>query len=181
MCDNTTAITYVNEMGEIKSLVCNSVCTDIWNWCISNDIWITCAHIPGKTNVLTDAAPRNFNDRLEWKLNPKIFKELCIVFGTPSIDLFASRLNKQLDRFCSWTPDPEAEHIDAFTLNWASFDLIYLFPPFYVITRCLQKMREERAKGWIVVPMWTSQPWMGPLLQMLVKAPRIITQKKNVL
>lgn len=181
MCDNTTAIAYVNEMGGTKSIVCNSICIDIWNWCISNDIWITCAHIPGKKNVLADEASRNFNDRHEWKLNPKIFKELCVVFGTPSIDLFASRLNKQIDCFCSWRPDPEAKHVDAFTLNWASFDLIYLFPPFSLITRCLQKMREERAKGWMVVPMWTSQPWMGPLLQMLIKAPRLITQKTNVL
>ncbi|XP_045131606.1 UPF0565 protein C2orf69 homolog isoform X10 [Portunus trituberculatus] len=59
------------------------------------------------------------------------------------------------------------------------------FPAHHVLvikpSRCLQKMREERAKGWIVVPMWTSQPWMGPLLQMLVKAPRLITQKTNVL
>lgn len=181
MCDNTTAIAYVNEMGGTKSLVCNSICIDIWNWCISKDIWVTCAHIPGKDNVLADAASRNFNDRHEWKLDPQLFQELCVIFGTPSIDLFASRLNKQLDCFCSWTPDPEAKYVDAFTLNWASFDLIYLFPPFSLITRCLQKMKEERAKGWIVVPMWTSQPWMGPLLQMLVKAPRLITQQTNVL
>ena len=45
----------------------------------------------------------------------------------------------------------------------------------------LQEMREERAKGWTVVPMWSSNPWMGPLLPMVVKAPRIITQKTNVL
>lgn len=47
-CDNITAITYVNEMGGTRSLMCNEVAILIWDWCIANDAWITCSHIPGK-------------------------------------------------------------------------------------------------------------------------------------
>lgn len=54
--------------------------------------------------------------------------DLCDVFGTPSIALFASRLNKQVVSFCSWKPDPEAEYFDSFSLNWAQFELSHLSP-----------------------------------------------------
>lgn len=128
-CDNMTTVHYVNEMGGLKSAMCNDICLKIWEMCEKNDIWITCSHIPGKVNCLADAASRKFNDRHEWKLNEDIFKEICKIFGVPNIDLFASRLNKQVPRFCSWKPDPEAEHFDAFSICWSQFELIYVFPP----------------------------------------------------
>ena len=180
-CDNTTATTYVNEMGGTKSLACNDIATDIWDWCISNNAWITCSHIPGRENLQADLASRVVNTRLEWKLNVQVFRHLCGVFGTPNVDLFASRLNNQVPSFCAWKPDPGASYIDAFSLHWARFELSYLFPPFSLITRCLQKFRAEEARGWMVVPLWLSQPWMGVLLRLLIDHPRLITQRKGVL
>lgn len=180
-CDNTTAINYVNEMGGTKSPVCNALATEIWDWCREHSAWITCSHIPGKDNTIADRQSRTFNDRHEWKLNEKVFQLLCGVFGTPVIDLFASRLNKQIATFCSWHPDPEAGYSDAFSINWADFELSYIFPPFSLITRCLQKLRAEGARGWMIVPMWLSQPWMGTLLGMLVDHPRLIAMRRGVL
>lgn len=180
-CDNTTAMTYVNEMGGTRSQVCNVIAGHIWQWCVDNGAWITCSHIPGKDNTLADLASRKVNDRHEWKLDIHLFQQLCGIFGTPVVDLFASRLNRQVDLFCSWKPDPEATYFDAFSLNWARFGLCYIFPPFSLITRCLQKMRAEGATGWIVVPLWMSQPWLGTLLRMLVDHPRVIMEKHGVL
>lgn len=176
-CDNTTAISYVNEMGGSKSQTCNNISIEIWDWCVGNNSWIICSHIPGKDNVIADIASRKINDRHEWKLGENIFRELSQVFGTPSIDLFASRINKQVSTFCSWKPDPEAKYFDAFSFKWTQFQLCYIFPPFSLITRCLQKLKAEVAKGWMVVPLWTSQPWMGTLLQLLVDHPRLIMGK----
>ena len=51
--------------------------------------------------------------------NPKVFQQICQSLGPLQIDLFASRLTKQLPRYYSWRPDPEAEATDAFTQNWA--------------------------------------------------------------
>lgn len=180
-CDNSTAVSYVNEMGGTRSLTCNDISLLIWDWCVDNDVWITCSHIPGKANYEADAASRTFNAWHEWKLDVKVFSSLCHIFGTPSIDLFASRLNKQIPIYCSWKPDPEATYFDAFSLNWRDFALPYLFPPFSLITRCLQKMWAEQVKGWMVVPLWRSQPWMGRLLHMLIDHPRLLRKSKNVL
>lgn len=161
--------------------MCNDICLKIWEICEENDAWITCSHVPGKVNGLADVASRKLNDRHEWKLDENIFKEICEIFGVPNIDLFASRLNKQVPRFCSWKPDPEAEHFDAFSICWSQFELIYISPPFALIARCLQKIRAERARGWMIVPMWPSQPWMGTLVTMLIKEPRLIRRGLNVL
>lgn len=180
-CDNTTAVTYINEMGGTKSMACNRVCIDIWNWCLDNQAWITCSYIPGSENFLPDTASRKFNDRHEWKLDEHIFSKLCSIFGIPNIDLFATRLNRQVSQFCSWRPDPETKYCDAFTLNWENFGLVYIFPPFSLIARCLQKLRAERARGWMIVPLWPTQPWMGTLLRLLVEDPRIIKRQKKVL
>ena len=82
-----------------------------------NDVWTTCSHVSSKVNLLADAASSKFNDIHEW--NEDAFKELCKEFGVPSIDLFASRLNKQVPRFCSWKPYPDSEHFDAFSIYWS--------------------------------------------------------------
>ena len=35
----------------------------------------------------------------------------------PEIDLFTSRLNKQLHRYASWMTDPDALYIDAMSIS----------------------------------------------------------------
>lgn len=87
-------------MGGIKCEICNDICINIWEWCVEHKAWIICSHIPGKENFLADTPSRKFNDKHEWKLDENIFGDICKIFGLPSIDLFASRLNKQVKRFC---------------------------------------------------------------------------------
>lgn len=75
---------------------------------------------------------RSFSDSTEWKLNEKVFNEICNTFFYPDIDLFASRLNRQLENYISWFPDPQAIKSDAFSINWSEF-IPYIFPPFSLI------------------------------------------------
>ena len=105
-----------------------------------NNVWNTCSLVSGKVNLLAEAASRKFNDIHEWKLNEDIFKELCGDFVVPIIDLFASGLYKEVPCFCSWKPDLDAEHFDAFSIHWSQFEMIYAFPPFALIARCLGKI-----------------------------------------
>ena len=48
MCDNTTAVSYISNMGGIKSTECNKISRDIWLFCIQNSIWASVSHISGK-------------------------------------------------------------------------------------------------------------------------------------
>jgi hypothetical protein len=50
----------------------------------------------------------------------RLAKALKDLDYSPSIDLFASRINKQFDTYVSYRPDPQASAVDAFTLIWSS-------------------------------------------------------------
>ena len=158
MADNTTAVSHINNMGGTQSLMCNSITKDIWTWCYARDIWISAAHIPGVLNVEADSASRQFNDALEWMLKPSIFKFVTNVFGMPTIDLFASRNNRQIDKYVSWKPEPDAFAIDAFSLNWAK-GFPYIFPPFSVLGMTISKIRREKVSSILIIPNWPTQTW----------------------
>jgi hypothetical protein len=164
--DNTTAVAYINNMGGSVSKKCNAESKALWEWALSKDIWISACHIPGVQNVTADVQSRLLEEEKEWKLNKVTFNKICKKFGSPTIDLFASRIAHQLENYVSWKPDPQAVHIDAFSMKWNSF--FYAFPPFSVVDRCIQKIQMEGGEGILVVPRWTTRPWWAQLQKMTV-------------
>ena len=56
-----------------------------------------------------------------------IFKEICKVFWTPDIELFASRIPHQVPVYLAWKPDPFSKRTDAFQLSWRNLKG-YSFP-----------------------------------------------------
>ena len=178
--DNTTAVAYINNMGGTKSLACNLMAKTIWNWCIAKNIWISAIYLPGRDNTIADQKSRKFNDNLEWMLAPNVFEQICSIFGTPDIDLFATRLNTQLKRYISWHPDPGAESCDAFSVDWQQY-YVYAFPPFSLILRCLRKLELDSGEGIMIVPNWPTQPWFPLLLAMLVEEPLYLPNDQKLL
>lgn len=175
MIDNTSAVGMINKMGSAKSDSCNKLVFKIWQFCIKNNIWLTAAHIPGCNNVVADWESRNFSKQdMEWMLDPNILKSsLSDLQFKPDIDLFASRLNNQFDVYCSFKPDPGAAHVDAFSISWSNLDF-YCFPPFSCILSVLQKIKQEKATGVVVVPQWPTQSWYPVLMSMLCKPPVLL-------
>ncbi len=126
MIDNSTAVAYVNNMGGVRSKTCNEMAKTLWLWAVEKNLWLTATYIPGILNVEADQESRQFHDKTEWKLDPLVFTLITSQFGSPDIDLFASRLNTQIEKFVSWRPDPDASYVDAFTIDWNPF-LFYAF------------------------------------------------------
>jgi len=113
--DNSTAVSYIsNQGGSIVSLLKET--QEIWLWCNSRNIFISSVHIAGKNNITADYMSRNFSDSTEWKLNESTFTNICANLFYPDVDLFASILNKQLNKYVSWFPDPKAVTPDAFSI-----------------------------------------------------------------
>lgn len=126
------------------------------------------AHIPGKSNITADKLSRKFNDDLEWALDVGILCQIENVFGEIDIDLFASRLNAKADLYVSRYPEPEAYAIDAFTLDWSSKHL-YIFPPFSLLPRILQKLMSDQGTAVLIAPIWTTQSFWPKLMSMLIE------------
>ena len=45
--DNTTAVSYINNMGGIRSEPLNTLAKKIWHWCMSREIWLSAQYVPG--------------------------------------------------------------------------------------------------------------------------------------
>ena len=117
--DNTSAVAYVNRLGGTRSLVLSNLALDLWEWALSQNIFLSAEHLAGRMNVMADWQSRHFTDSSNWRLCPEVFQALMQVRGPCAKDLFADRLNTQLPRFCSWKPDPMALAVDALQQDWS--------------------------------------------------------------
>ena len=112
-----------------------------------------------------DFFSRKFSDSTEWMLKNDIFLRVCRQFFIPEVDLFVSRLNKRTSSYVSWFPDPEAFHFDAFTLDWSGL-LPYIFPPFNLTGRVLNKVIQDKVeKAILIFSLWRAQTWFPVLLE----------------
>lgn len=181
LCDNTTAVSYIQAMGGTRSVSCNEITQQIWHWCVDRNIILSIAHIPGVRNVEADRASRKFSDRTEWSLQPDVFAKLISLLKvTPTIDLFASRLNKKVERFVSWRPEPAAIAVDAFQISWGE-EISYVFPPFCLLAKCLHKVECDRARAIIIAPWWPTQPWFAHLTHLICCRPVRLPQRPDLL
>ena len=178
--DNSTAVCYINAMGGTKSIECNTLAKTLWEFCMENEIWLTACHLPGSLNIEADKQSRVFNERTEWHLKPTIFDKITQKLGKPEIDLFASRLNCQLPLYVSWKPDPGAIHVDAFSMPWNN-KYVYMFPPFCLISRSLQKLEKDKGNALMIAPIWPTQVWWPNLMRMLVATPLKLPCHKDLL
>ena len=177
--DNSTTVSCLNKMGSCKPNL-NNVTREIWLFCAKRNLSLTICHIAGSANTIADTLSRRHMDELEWKLNPQIFNRVSDLFGPFDMDMFASRINCQLDKYVSWKPDPKALFIDAFTLKWENY-YPYCFPPFSLIGRVLQKVEHEKTDICLIVPLWKSQTWFPKLGNLLVEHPVLLPQRQHTL
>lgn len=127
LMDNITAVTYVNKMGGTWSPILSSLAFELWSRCLQCQNSIMARHIQGIQNLQADQESCTVVDHSDWKLKPEIFQCIQRLWGPQEIDLFASRLSYQIPRYASWRPDPGAETVDVFTLDWAQLTG-YAFP-----------------------------------------------------
>ena len=71
-------------------------------------IWVECQHW----------GSRNATDLSDWKLHQKVFLKITKLLGTPTVDLFPSRLCHQLPQYMAWKPDPSSFATDAMQQDW---------------------------------------------------------------
>ena len=80
-------------------------------------------------------------------LNPAVFLQIIKNSNCfPMIDIFASRLNHQVDKYISWLPDPGSVSADAFSISWSNINF-YAYPPLSMIGAALTKFSAGSCHG----------------------------------
>lgn len=122
--DNATAVACINKMGGSKSPKLNLLAQDICHWCVQRKLWVSATLIAGRLNTSADSKSQTFQDRHEWTLNRAVFVDIMFSYPELNIDFFATRLNNQLELYCSWKPDPGRAFVDALTIDWGKFNFM---------------------------------------------------------
>ena len=177
--DSVSAVAYVRDMGGMHNSLMNKLAKDIWDFAVKNNFWISISYVPSSEND-ADFGSRHLSTRTEWTLPVPVFQKLVHRTFLPSIDLFASRLNAKLERYVSWFPDPYSVDVDSLLRDWHD-DIPFLFPPFSLLSRCLQKLvADSVTKALIVFPLWPTQHWFPRLLHMVTSTIYLLPDKPAI-
>ena len=132
----------------------HEIAVKIFHTCLMCDIALEAQWLPRSENHLADCLSKavDFDD---WKLNPQMFNLIDQKWGPFSVDRFSSNYNNQIERFNSRFWCPEAEAVDAFSVNWAD-DINWVCPPVCLIIPTIRHMCQCNAKGTLIIPCWRS-------------------------
>jgi hypothetical protein len=144
--------------GSRRTSLCD-ILKDIFWLCMSAHILLQLVWVPRGENTDADELSK-IEDRDDWCLNPRWFRECESRWGTHTVDRFASDLNAQCPRFFSRFHCPGCEGVDSFGYHWGRpGERNWINPPFGLIGRVLRKLRSDRATASVVIPVWPSRPW----------------------
>jgi len=99
--DNRTAVFYVNRMGGTHSPIMSRLAIQFWRWWLEKNLSLSAEYLPGVDNCIADEESRLIQSSAEWQLHHAVFQQIIAVFGKCTVDLFASRLNAQLNQHVS--------------------------------------------------------------------------------
>ena len=90
------------ENGGTKNQKLIDLSKEMWAYLCSWGITTAAEYL---TSVTSTQAFFQTRDHSESKLNPEFFLKVSLIFGKPVIDLFASRLSRQVPEYTTWMPD----------------------------------------------------------------------------
>ena len=130
----------------------------LFHLCMDHNIQLVVIHLAGKLNSLADQLRRATRPvATEWALNSHVFRAITQKWGEPGIDLFATRLIKQLLIYVSPCPDPQAFDTDTLSMDWDLLPFPYIFPPSPILPVVLQKVKQSDNIFLVIAPLWPHQ------------------------
>lgn len=150
--DNQAAVRIL-QVGSPKSDL-HTIAIDVFSFCKENRISVFSEWIPRDLNEHADAISKivDFDD---WYTSHDFFERLNKLWGSHSVDRFASASNAHLRRFNSKFCVPNTEAVDAFSVSWTG-ENNWLVPPIHHVSRTVQHLIACKASGTLVVPFWPS-------------------------
>ena len=169
--DNTSVVAYVNRQGGTRSWSLWEETILLFKMLQERKVTLRAVHIPGRLNVIADMLSREGQILpTEWSLNQRVVWALFREWGTPQVDLFATRYNHKCLVFVSPVPDDLAYGTDALSLEWNNL-WGYAFPPQPILNKVLQKVRTSKCRLILIASAWAQQPYYPDLLELSVRPP----------
>ena len=129
LMDNTTALSYLRKQGGTTSPTLLEEARLVLELAELLSVTLLPAFVPGDLNVLADRLSRRDQTlKKEWTLHCEVCLQLWALWGTPFVDLFATKDNARLNRFVSPVRDSRAWAVDAMLISWDGV-LSYAYPP----------------------------------------------------
>ena len=176
---------YVNRQGGTKYPPLSYSIWVLRNFALENNMHLKAAHILGSLNIFTDQLSRERVWPKEWQIHKIVVQTLFQIWGTPLIELFASKENKQTPVFCSLIPHQDALAIDALSISWKGM-FAYVYPQICLIPKVLQHMEQFHCHIILIAPKRPHGFWNQDLLKFLIACPRklplwpdLLQQPKN--
>jgi hypothetical protein len=177
--DNSTVVSYINREGGTRSPTLCLHTRKLLLWCQAQGVVLKAIHIPGKTNILADELSRGWTPT-EWSLAPHIAQTIFAKTFYPTIDLFATRHNKQLPVYCTRSNDLYAYAVDALTIDWSGMTA-YAFPPVSLLPRVVEKIGREDCRVLLIAPYWPKHLWFRPLVDLITDPPILLPEGPDLL
>lgn len=75
---------------------------------------------------------------------------------------------------------PIGNSIDVLSIPWGDHHP-YRFPPFSLLSHCLEKINRENVGAVVIAPVWCNQVWYPLLLQTLQDAPMLLSNTMDII
>ena len=134
-----------------------SVAKALFRWLWDRQIKLDIRWVPRELNNCADDISK-LADTDDWQLDPNLFAFLDDLWGPFTLDTFATPANALCGRFFSKFRTPGSAGVDAFANFWGN-DLLWINPPFGAIAQVLSKLRSDRARAALIIPLWAGRHW----------------------
>ena len=158
------AMNCLNHLDSVISCPFNDWTLSILHLLKRRGLFLTAKHITRIQNVVADGLSRLYPLPSEWMLDHQFFDWVLGLRTQPQVD-FTTRENYHLLCYVYSVLDEQATALDAFSVDWKRWGLIYLFPPANVILKVLNLLESYVGNAVLLTPCWPNQQWYLLLFQ----------------
>jgi hypothetical protein len=140
-------------------------------------------HSPRSTTYTREAQHTGRSNKLvstEWTLHMDVVQSVRDLWGSPTIDLFATKMNNRLPQYMSPLPDLKALAVNALAVSWDDMNA-YTFLPTHLIQAVLNEVMTDKVRLCLISPCWPSQSWFRTLLELMTDHPRRLPEWDHLL
>ncbi|CAH2095188.1 unnamed protein product [Euphydryas editha] len=180
LTDNRTVVSYINKEGGTRSKTLLKLTRQILQVMDHLNMHLTAQYFPGRYNCEVDALSR-MKPCPEWHLQPLATRRIFQMWGTPEVDLFASKKAHVVARYVTLDIlDQDAVFHNAFCQQW-KYNLAWVFPPPNLIPRVLSQLNTAKGHYILIAPRWEKVFWMADLQRRSLQKPYRIPDIQQVL